>query len=455
MILKVWVILVGFSRRRVGKDGKARYTAYYVDVKGQERSAGTYGSKKKADKAWQDAETKVAEGRVGDPARGRMRFARYVEDTWLPNHQVEPTTRESYTYSINRHITPWFGTMRMIDVLPEHVREWIVWLQDNGVNPPTIKYNKILLSAIFTTALNDQVTFVHPCKGVKTPPVPRKPLTVITPEQFDAVYEALPDTDAQLLVETAIESGLRWGELSELRVKDLDFRSRVLTVSRAVVEVNPKFHPAGERFHVKQYPKDREYRRFKLSAQITDKLATHRDTGKLKPHDLLFAMRTQATTTPTLKVVPNPETLGLTEPTEKGRQYKHGTLSAYSAGKCRCQHCRTAYTLYRAQRRANGNDNPRPPRVRSTDSDGHISNDWFRRHIWYPAVQAARLEHGVRIHDLRHAHASWLLAGGADLQVVKERLGHASIATTERYLHTLPDADDTALDALETIRTRV
>jgi site-specific recombinase XerD len=40
----------------------------------------------------------------------------------------------------------------------------------------------------------------------------------------------------------------------------------------------------------------------------------------------------------------------------------------------------------------------------------------------------------------------------ADLQVVKERLGHASIATTERYLHSLPTADKTALDALSRIR---
>ena len=74
--------------------------------------------------------------------------------------------------------------------------------------------------------------------------------------------------------------------------------------------------------------------------------------------------------------------------------------------------------------------------------------------MWQPAVRAAGLELPVRMHDLRHAHASWLLAGGADLQVVKERLGHASIATTERYLHTLPDADDTALDALDRVRSR-
>jgi len=39
----------------------------------------------------------------------------------------------------------------------------------------------------------------------------------------------------------------------------------------------------------------------------------------------------------------------------------------------------------------------------------------------------------MRAHDLRHAHASWLLAGGADLQMVKDRLGHGSISTTEKY----------------------
>lgn len=48
-----------------------------------------------------------------------------------------------------------------------------------------------------------------------------------------------------------------------------------------------------------------------------------------------------------------------------------------------------------------------------------------------------------------YAHASWLLAGGADLQVVKDRLGHDSIRATERYLHTLPNADEMSLDALQ------
>jgi integrase len=59
----------------------------------------------------------------------------------------------------------------------------------------------------------------------------------------------------------------------------------------------------------------------------------------------------------------------------------------------------------------------------------------------------------IRVQDLRHAHASWVLAGGADLQIVRERLGHAGLRATERYLHTLPGAGDTALAAFNRTRT--
>jgi site-specific recombinase XerD len=92
--------------------------------------------------------------------------------------------------------------------------------------------------------------------------------------------------------------------------------------------------------------------------------------------------------------------------------------------------------------------------VRTRQTDGHLPRDWFRRQLWLPACLAAGIDPPTRLHDLRHSHASWLLAGGADLQVVKERLGHRSIATTEKYLHTLPDADETALAALDRVRSK-
>lgn len=44
---------VGFSRKRVGHDGRPRYTAYYLDAQGRERSAGTFATRRDADRSWQ------------------------------------------------------------------------------------------------------------------------------------------------------------------------------------------------------------------------------------------------------------------------------------------------------------------------------------------------------------------------------------------------------------------
>lgn len=90
---------MGYSKKRTSRDGKPRYTACYLDVRGALRSAGTFSNRKDADKAWQKAETKLAEGRMSDPRRGRQTFERYVTEEWLPHHVVEATTREGYTYS--------------------------------------------------------------------------------------------------------------------------------------------------------------------------------------------------------------------------------------------------------------------------------------------------------------------------------------------------------------------
>ena len=444
---------MGWLKERVGRDGKTTYTAMYRDLRGRERSAGTYPSRRRAEREWQRAESRMDAGQIGDPKRGRQTLRHYVEVEWLPHHVMEATTRERYVYLINKHILPELGGYRMIDLLPGHLREWVTALKDtHDVKAPTIKQAKAVLDAILTTALNDQVTFLHAGKGVKTPAVAKKPPTIISAAQYDTLHEALPDDTMRLLVETGVESGLRWGELTELRPRDLDLATGILTVSRTVVHLKAATRADGYRFVVKDYPKDKQWRRLKLATHLVTNLKHHIAAHAIDADDLLFPMpdlhQPRRYTRPA--TLPDPATLGLTDPNHAGRRYPHGTPTAYGAGRCRCQHCRDAVAAYRAHRRATGKDHPRSPRLVHTD--GHISNDWFRANVWNKALTKAKLPLHVTPHGLRHAHASWLLAGGADLQIVKERLGHASITTTERYLHTLPGADEAALTALDNIR---
>jgi integrase len=453
--------MVGHSYRREGVKGKPRYAAIYHDARGVRRSAGTFATRREADRAWAAAEADALLGHGRDPRRGKITFTAYVTAVWLPNHQLEHTTRQRYSYQIGKYLLPEFGAMRMSDIAPVHVREWITRLKGQEVSASTIADLKTVLSAIFTTALNDQVAAIHPCRGVKTPTVARKPRTIVTPEQFDLIHSALPEPRWRMLVELDVESGLRWGELTELRVRDFNSASRMLTVARAVVEINARFRdPDAPRFVVKDYPKDKEYRRVKLSPEIATLLREHIQANGLSRDDLLFGMpepEPEPDAVAAADDAPPPEVteLGRTEPNKDGRTYPHGTVTAYNLGGCRCQHCRDACARYRAQRRADGKDDPRNGGLgRKINTDGHIPRRWFAQHIWTPAVTAAGLDFHVRVHDLRHAHASWLLAGGADIQVVKERLGHGSLRTTEKYLHTLPDADETALDALRRTRTR-
>jgi integrase len=57
---------------------------------------------------------------------------------------------------------------------------------------------------------------------------------------------------------------------------------------------------------------------------------------------------------------------------------------------------------------------------------------------------------GIRLHDLRHAHASILLKQGVHPKIVQERLGHSSISTTlDIYSHLLPGLDEAAARRFE------
>jgi len=77
--------------------------------------------------------------------------------------------------------------------------------------------------------------------------------------------------------------------------------------------------------------------------------------------------------------------------------------------------------------------------VFATRTGQAIQAHQVRRHVATAARQAGLAAKGVSPHWLRHAHASHALDRGAGVHEVQGTLGHASLATTTRYVHLRPE----------------
>ncbi|MDO5619252.1 tyrosine-type recombinase/integrase [Kocuria sp.] len=97
---------------------------------------------------------------------------------------------------------------------------------------------------------------------------------------------------------------------------------------------------------------------------------------------------------------------------------------------------------------------PLPPKhlLFTTPNGGPIFGGSLHEDAWIPVVNklADQLHDRPRIHDLRHSHASWLIAAGIPLTIIQRRLGHESIKTTsDLYGHLADGADAAAAAALD------
>lgn len=86
------------------------------------------------------------------------------------------------------------------------------------------------------------------------------------------------------------------------------------------------------------------------------------------------------------------------------------------------------------------------PLLVTTPSGAIVEHARFSK-AFRTAVKAADVGH-VRVHDLRHTYASWLLQAGRPLAEVGALLGHVSPLTTQRYAHLGEIASDDVLAAL-------
>src|SRR5450756_932143 len=269
------VVDVAWVTVRRAEDGKKRYQGRYRDASGAKRTVGTFGTDKAAMQAAVRAEIALAEGTWIDPRAGRITFKEYAERIWLPSRHLEVTTYAAYASNLRIHFIPFFGDHPLGRIMPTTVQEWVNQAgnqrQDHdktrkGLSARSIVKYHVLLHSIFARAVTDRLISFNPCEAIDLPNVVTTRTRTLSADEYATLLTQIPPRFTAMVM-TAIETGLRWGELVALRPRHLDRHARTITVQETIVEVSAKDSPTGERMLVKPYPKDDETRTLAISQE--------------------------------------------------------------------------------------------------------------------------------------------------------------------------------------------
>jgi integrase len=227
------------ARRGFGKVRKlpsGRWQASYVGPDGQRHNApGTFATKTDAGGWLAAQQTDIARGSWGKPAPARRevpRFADYAA-SWLRTRPLRGRSVREYRSVLHGHLIPAFGAMRLDEVTPLAVREWHA---SYGTRTPSAraKAYRVLHAIMATAAEDDGLIGANPCRVRRGGNDPRqRRINVATPEEAAEIAEAMRPA-WRMLVLLAAWTTLRFGELTELRRRDVDLENGVLMVTRAV-----------------------------------------------------------------------------------------------------------------------------------------------------------------------------------------------------------------------------
>ena len=412
-----------------------RWTGYYR--KGNKRlSAGTYATETEAKYHALRAEQSLSE----EPSRANMSLSRYLED-WLAGVDLLPITRKGYRSILTRYVIPEIGDLKVSQIFPRTISELLTHHQSRGVGQATLGQIKASLGSAFKKLVQTGEISVNPTHGLKVRVRHADLDSVLEPEDFKSIIKHLPNKETKLFARFLVASGCRFGEATEVRVKDINLKSGELFIQRRVSDLGASH---TRRFLVVDATKSGHKRSLMLSKALLQEISEHVSTKALSKDDLLFPrsiLLTKGKLEPSLGAKPYQKPFG-----KNGKQFKHGTLYAYTHGGCRCSECQMSVREYRQKAK------PYQKQKRFIDQTSHLPRDVWRT-IWNKAIAKSGIGWYPRTHDLRHANATQLLKNGVDVHEVKERLGHRSIKTTERYLHRIrnqqSEAGEIANDFLE------
>lgn len=159
-------------------------------------------------------------------------------ETWLKVYKykiIRENTRQGYKKVYKKHISPVLGRKKLMEITSLMVRALINNLDKQGYAYETKNRVRIMLLDMFDKALMDSFVNRNPVKGIKLMRDEKKEIRVLAKEEQVAFFECAAGTFYYNLFVTAVETGLRPGELYALTPGDVDFGRKEIRVNKTLV----------------------------------------------------------------------------------------------------------------------------------------------------------------------------------------------------------------------------
>jgi integrase len=213
-----------------GKTG-IRYQVKYLQSDGRQ-SAKNFRNKKEAQDFEASIRSAKSKGSWVDTKAATIKFSDYVEVWKTTKTNQRPRTAYRRDNILNKHLLPALGNMTLRSIHRSDIQKLVTKWTNDGLAPRTIKHHVRILHPIFQMAVLDDVIIKNPTIGVNTPRPGKVERHALSPSECVALITATPP-EYQALMRIALATGMRYQEIQDLKIKDLDLLRKTLTIRQS------------------------------------------------------------------------------------------------------------------------------------------------------------------------------------------------------------------------------
>ena len=242
------------ARRRGRGEGtiyqrKDRTWAGQVSIPADQSSTGKRQRRSVSGRTYKEVQRKMrelrneqAEGTLRTLDEERLTVAEFLRQ-WFQNKGsigVRPLTATAYRNAIERHLVPSLGNIRLVQLKPIDIQNYIASKLRAGAAPATVSIHRMVLSRAMRQALLWGLLRINPVLLTDPPRLSRRTFRPFDSLEAQQLLEAVKGDRWEAVYTVALSLGLRKGEILALRWQDVNLDTGELRVEHTLSHIDGK-----------------------------------------------------------------------------------------------------------------------------------------------------------------------------------------------------------------------